>query len=363
MSKKKKIILTVVAVFLVLIITVVTVGAIKVKQYLGYINYDTQEEPTIIDIPIEKVEEEPTVTLPDTKEEVVEKQEDAINSFYTTDESLYYNDPNVTNILLIGSDTRSTTSFSGNSDAMIIVSINKKNKRILLTSIMRDVYVKYPTQLTMGGKKVSYGKLNAAYLAGGGKFLIKTIESNFRINIDKYVAVNFVGFVDGIDILGGVDITLKEGEAHYINGYATEICKIMGKDINENRIEDDYVGTIKLNGVQALSYSRIRYIGDDFERTERQRKVLTSLFNKAKTSDISTIDQVLTKVLPMVLTDMTSGEILGYASNAVTYLGYDMKTLRLPVYGTYESLIIDRQSHIGIKFEENYNKYIEALTK
>ncbi len=365
LSKKAKISLIVLAVILIIVLIIGIVVALKVKQYLGYIDYDTQQSATLIDIPIEQVTvpQEETASAPDTEKEEVVEQEDSINKIFTLDESKYYSDPNVENILLIGTDTRDPNSFAGNSDSMIIVSIKKDTKKILLTSVMRDTYVKYPTELTIGGRKVQYGKLNMAYLAGGGKFLISTIQANFRIKIDKYVVVNFTGFVDGIDILGGVDINLKKGEPYYINMYAREICNIMGKDINDHLIDESFTGNMHLSGVQALAYSRIRYIGNDFERTERQRKVLLSLFEKAKTSDLSTMDELLTKVLPLVRTDMSSKEILGHASNALSYLKYNVETLRLPIDGTYRELIIDRQSNVGIDFEPNYNKYVETLNK
>lgn len=172
-------------------------------------------------------------------------------------------DKNVVNILLIGQDTR-VAGERARSDSMIIVTLNRTEKEISLTSVMRDLYVQIPGY--------SDNRINAAYAYGGSALLDAAIKKNFAIEIDGNVEVDFDGFTKVIDAVGGVDLDLNPDEAEYLQnaGYAVS------------------VGANHLNGDAALTYARIRYVGNaDYERTNRQRKLLKSLFQSLKGSSFS----------------------------------------------------------------------------
>ena len=177
----------------------------------------------------------------------------------------------VTNILLIGNDSRENGE-DGRSDAMILLSISNKTKKIYMTSLLRDMYVEIP------GHKDN--RLNAAYSYGGAELLMETIEQNFDIHISRYVLVNFEAFANLVDAVGGVDLELTGKEVEYVNGYLVEYNILLGRPEGTDYFDDLSGGMVHLNGPQALAYCRNRYIGTDFGRTERQRKVLTEVIHK-----------------------------------------------------------------------------------
>ena len=242
------------------------------------------------------------------------------------------NTKDVTNLLLLGIDAR-TMKERGRSDSMIIVTINKKNKTIKLSSLLRDTAVTIPGRDKNGDGQDDYAKLNAAYAYGGFNLLSKTIEQNFRLKIDKYVGVNFVVFPIAVDAMGGIDIYMTAKEA-------SKVCA------PGQKLEDWERGFIKigteskvyhLNGYQALQYSRIRHIDSDFNRTGRQRKVIEQLIVKAKTMSFGTLNTILNQVLPQVATNMSGDELMGYALNAGSYANYAIDTsFHLPENGKYK---------------------------
>lgn len=207
------------------------------------------------------------------------------------------NTKDVTNLLLLGIDAR-TMKERGRSDSMIIVTINKKNKTIKLSSLLRDTAVTIPGRDKNGDGQDDYAKLNAAYAYGGFNLLSKTIEQNFRLKIDKYVGVNFVVFPIAVDAMGGIDIYMTAKEA-------SKVCA-PGQKLEDWERGFKKIGTeskvYHLNGYQALQYSRIRHIDSDFNRTGRQRKVIEQLIVKAKTMSFGTLNTILNQVLPQVAT-------------------------------------------------------------
>ena len=232
-----------------------------------------------------------------------------------------YHDDAITNVLLLGVDDYQAND-PGRSDTMMLVSVDTRHQKLKLTSFMRDLYVAIPGH--------SSNKLNTAYhFAGGGASgaaqTVLTIEANFGVDIDRFVIISNSAFDKIVDQLGGVSVTITAEEAKLINRYSGDSRRNLT------------AGTFNLSGKQAHYYARIRAIGDDFERTERQRKVFVSLANKFKTQNIGTIYNALSNTLGLVTTNMTKNEILGMAANSLTYLNYPISQCRIPADGEYYS--------------------------
>ena len=260
-----------------------------------------------------------------------------------------YHDDAVMNILLLGTDDYQSNDV-GRSDSMMLVSVDTRHKKLKVTSLMRDLYVAIP----------GYGsnKLNAAYSLPGGKEkgareVVSTVEANFGVDINRFVIVDFTAFPKIIDSLGGVEITLSketnssgENEADLINTYSGDSKKV-------------HTGVNNLTGLQARYYSRIRAIGDDYERTERQRKVFASVISKMKTSNLAKIDSVLASALPLVTTNMTKNEVVSLAANSLTYLNYPVSQHRVPADGEFEPKTLD----VGACLVPDLSKCKQSLAK
>lgn len=250
---------------------------------------------------------------------------------------------NVFNILLIGSDGRQKGG-SGRSDTNILVSVNSSTKEITMTSLMRDSYVAIPGH--------GNNRINAAYAYGGAKLLLKTIETNFGVQAEKFAAVDFYAFIDIIDVIGGVDIEISDAEAEMMNQYIWEVNRL--EERSEELDQLDGGGTLHLNGTQALAYVRLRKVGNaDFERTQRQRTVLTKIFEKVKKMNLLELNELLRTLLPEIKTNMSEKEILNFLMKAPEYLRYDLKTLRIPADGTYESLRIRGMAVLEVDLDKN----------
>ncbi len=213
------------------------------------------------------------------------------------------------NIALFGLDNRDTGNYeSGNSDTIIVVSINKKTGEIKMASVYRDTY------LDIGEDK--FRKANSAYANGGPKQAIEMLNKNLDLDITDYVSVDFGALVDAIDLLGGIDIDeLSPEEAKWLNGYVVETNEVTGH--NSGTVSS---GTnVHLDGVQATSYARIRYVGLDYERTNRQRTIITKMFEKAKGCDPITLNKLMDDVLPQINTSFTFGELVDLVKDVADY--------------------------------------------
>ena len=251
----------------------------------------------------------------------------------------------VYNILLIG--VEALPQFGGErSDSMILVSINSRDKKIYMTSLMRDMYVQIPGR--------SDNKLNAAYAYGGPQLLIDTVEQNLQVKIDGYVKVGFDSFEWIIDRLGGVEITLTAEEAAYLK---------RTNYISKPQYRNVVAGTQLMNGNQVLGYCRVRYVPtangtqNDFGRTERQRTVLSKLFNKYKETNIFTLLSVLNDCLPQVLTDISKTDMQNLLETVVEERITDLENFRIPVSGSFEDAKIGGSDVILVRWAKN----IEAL--
>jgi LCP family protein required for cell wall assembly len=230
----------------------------------------------------------------------------------------------VINILLVGVEEIQGAS---NTDSMIIATMNTKDKSLKLTSLMRDLYVEIPGY--------SKNRLNSAYAKGGIDLLFDTIKLNFGVPLDGYAKVNFENFESIIDIIGGVEVTLTEKEASYLNR-----TNYISNPANRKVVPGKQI----MNGNQALGYSRVRKVStgtesNDFGRTQRQRAVLNSIFDKLKSKNIIELGFLMDKILTEVTieTDITQKEFNDYLEEAVSLKVNQLENYRIPADGNYQN--------------------------
>ena len=256
----------------------------------------------------------------------------------------------VINILLIGNDSRNDGE-DGRSDAMILLSISTRTKKVVMTSLLRDMYVEIPDH--------SGNRLNAAYSYGGAELLLNTVEQNLGITVNRYVQVNFEAFANLVDAVGGVDLELSSGEKQLVNGYLNEYNELTGKAFGTDYLEDLSDGMVHLNGPQALAYTRNRYMGTDFGRTERQRKVLAEVVHRLPKALLHprTLENGL---LPNLTTNLTAWECYRLTLMAPFLLRYDMEHGSIPLEGTYRDGTIRKMAVLEVDLDAN-RKYLRAL--
>ena len=247
----------------------------------------------------------------------------------------------VYNVLLMG--VEALPQFAGErSDTMILVSINSRDKKIYMTSLMRDMYVPIP------GHKDD--RLNSAYSWGGAPLLVDTVERLTHVKIDGYVKVGFDSFEWIVDRLGGVEITLTAEEAEYLR---------KTKYITKEEYRNVVAGTQLMNGNQVLGYCRVRKVptangtGSDFGRTERQRTVLTKIFNKYKDSNIFTLLSVFNECLPKVTTNISKEDMQDLMEMVVENRILNLENARIPASGTFSSVTIGKADMISVKWDKN----------
>lgn len=239
-----------------------------------------------------------------------------------------------TTYALFGLDHRSKNEKlnTENSDTIIIASINNDTKAVKLVSVYRDTLLNV--------KDDTYSKANSAYALGGPTNAVSMLNTNLDLNITDYVAIDFNALVTVVDCLGGLDIPLSYAEIVHMNNYCVETSEETGKsytpvELPDPKPEDEeaIVDTYHLNGVQATSYCRIRYTASlDMGRTERQRRVIQMIVDKAKKAGLSTIFDIMDQVFPMVKTSVSKTEILkmipamiGYSIDETTGFPNDYK--------------------------------------
>lgn len=324
--------LTILCVVLFLILAALISGTAYVSYLMSLINHDPGTDTYPSDY-IGSWETDAGDTIdPDYSGPIIDPTDITMDS---TTPDMIVNGENIVNILLVGQDRRSYENYRTRSDAMILCTFNKDDKTITLTSFMRDMYVTIP------GHKAQ--KINAAYAFGGMSLLKETLAVNFGVHVDVCLEVDFDGFTKVIDIVGGVDINLNEQEVPHLN--------------NQNGDWNLHVGMNHLNGAQALAYSRIRYVGNsDYERTERQRRVITALINEAKGSSWTTLLTLMQEVLPSVTSDTSGTDLIKYAAELFPVINGDIITQRIPADGTFSNSVI---SGVGdsliVDFEANRN--------
>lgn len=225
-----------------------------------------------------------------------------------------------TNIAIFGLDNRSKGNYDwGNSDVIMIASINNETKEVKLVSVYRDTY------LSVGDGK--FKKANSAYAYGGAEQAVQMLNSNLDLNIGEYVCVDWNAVIEAVDALGGVEIDVTSAEVEYINMYVHDMSEEIGSD--PTQISSS--GKQTLNGAQATAYARIRYTaGDDYKRSSRQRIVLEAMLNKAKQADVATLIDICNTVFDDISTSLdlaTIVELVGYVSDfeIVSTTGFPFK--------------------------------------
>lgn len=364
-SKKKKILTIVLISVLILTLIALTVLGV-VFHYIGKINIKENESIDVdsaisdyakkLDIDTSSKDKSDIIkeidkSLNDGKSDSSDTDRNTLNDANQSNLNHYnamsldiMRDPNVLNVLLIGTDARNT-SERGRSDSMILVSINKQTKKLLMFSFLRDIYLYIPG--------VESTRLNHSYAYGGPELTMKTIEQNFGIEINKYVQVNFYSFIEVIDAVGGIDLTVTDDEAKLINDYLGEINKLVGDKSGSDRLSGG--GNLHLNGKQALCYARIRYIGTDFARTRRQRDVLNQVLEKVRNMELGELSDFLDETLPLITTNLTQSEIFSLLVNANEYSNYTRVADSIPLNQTYYFMTVRGMSVIGIDFDANVN--------
>jgi LCP family protein required for cell wall assembly len=241
----------------------------------------------------------------------------------------YGMESSIVNVLLVGVDTRDEFDDS-RTDSMIIATVDPTTKKVKLTSLMRDMYVEIP------GK--GYNKINAAFQMGGIELLKKTIKYNFGFSIDKYAAIDFRGFQDLIDLMGGIEVDIKNYEVNETNKYIKEVN---GSDSTLL----SGAGLQKLNGQQALSYSRIRKVGNsDYERTERQRKVLSLLLAKVKDTKVTNYPKLYSAISPYIKTNIDFNSMLKLVYTVYKLDDFTPGSFRIPVDGHFKDTSVKGMS-------------------
>lgn len=229
-----------------------------------------------------------------------------------------------TNIALFGIDKRATDGGYGNSDTEMIASINNDTKEVRIVSLYRDTYMRVDEDSEGNG---IYKKCNAAFNIGGPEKAISMMNTNLDLDIQDYVAVDFSAMSKIVDCLGGLDIPLTYQEIIHTNNYCKGTSEETGTSYDPIPIPDpkpeneaEIYGTYHLNGVQVTSYCRIRQTASmDMGRTERQRRVLGLLAEKAKKSSLTTLLNVLDEVFPMVQTSFSKSELIKLGSSILSY--------------------------------------------
>ncbi len=310
LPKKKKIVVSIIAAILALILILSAVAGVFVMQKLSLIG-DNSDNPLFEDDEIVYTDE----PLEDIEIDIGSAGfKQSLIDWATTGNDKHMSSKNVINVLLIGADSRSGRN-EGNTDVMMLVSVNRKTKQMKLVSFLRDSY------LYIEGDNSSYcTKLNAAYSMGGPECLIETIENNYKISIDNYVMVNFKSFKKIVDAMGGINVDVKAYEANYIS--------------NNHDIDMPVGENVTLNGEQALIFARIRKCDSDGDvsRTRRQRQIIDSMVNRVINSSVSDINKYIDVFLPYVDTGYSKSQLISLGLKAITggWAKYERTQISMP---------------------------------
>lgn len=278
-KNKVKIIIVILAIILGIFMILLISGGLFVKSKVEKVDGGNKIEEAVLE----------TNELTEETQEILEK--------YTT-------------IALFGLDNRSNGDFAwGNSDVIMVASINENTKEVKLVSVYRDTYLNIT-------QDKGFRKANAAFAFGGVEQAVNMLNVNLDLNISDYVIVDFNAVAKAVDALGGVEIEITGEEAHWMQMYIDELNGVLKTNVS-------YLpgaGTYNLNGVQATAYARVRYTaGDDYKRTERQRLVIQKMVDKLLDSDLGTVNNLIDEIFPQIKTSFTSAELLLLAKDVFSY--------------------------------------------
>lgn len=331
--------LTVILIIVLVLLLIVLGVLLYVDHLIGLINYDDNTRPSMNQQEMDDyLNDNKDTTDPDYTGDILHPDDVTLE---TVDGSIF-GDHELLNILLVGQDRRDGESRA-RSDSMILCSFNKSTKELTMISFMRDMYVRIPGY--------SSHKMNSAFAWGGFSLLNETLLTNFGIEPDGAFAVDFDGFEDVINAVGGVDITLTSSEANYLNtNCANGIYYTQGLN--------------HLDGESALMYARIRYIGNaDFDRTSRQQNVISAILDSCKNLSLSELNNLLETVLPMLTTNMDKSTIMSYAAELLPMVsGVTInERIRIPADGTYSFAWVSDMSVLMPDLEANRSILLEVL--
>lgn len=282
------------------------------------------------------------------KNKIYVKKEPSISS----NDSEFKEVEGITNVLLIGVDARDLDEPC-RSDSMIIATLDNNNKKVKLTSLFRDTLVDIPGH--------GEAKLNAAYMLGGPELLMKTVKETYNVSIDKYIIINFWGFETIVDYIGGIEVDVKDYQLEELNKY-------IGESTGGNDCPVEKAGIQTLNGKQALSYARIRYnVGDEYERTDRQREVIFKVIEKLQNTKPSKYLGIMNTMLEYIKTNIDPLEALNMAYTIYKLPSLDVEQLQIPLVALSETrnykelgsvFLMDRLQNASILYNFIYeNKY------
>lgn len=229
-------------------------------------------------------------------------------------------DPQIQNILIVGSDKRGKETGYGRSDCMVIATIDKKNNQLKMTSLLGDCYVDIP----------GYGKntLNMAYSIGGISLLYETIASNFGVQLDNYAIIEFASFVKAIDKIGGVTIEISEGDAKYLRDHYSSVAG------------DILAGPNILNGTQSLAYVRIKQdAARDFGRVERQRSIVRAASQQLTGISVSKLVPIINEILDGLETDMSQDVAKEYLASVIALSSGEFREKTIPTNDAYKAKV------------------------
>ena len=290
-------------------------------------------------IDVGSVEESPE---PTEVPEIIEEENLAMETAPNYSNGELFRDKDVLNILLIGSDER-TEGFltTSRGDINILVSINKAERTVKLVSFSRGIAIK----MLDGPYKGSYEWLTNAHRWAGHTAVLEALSDAFKIELDRYVRVNFNSVINIVELIGGIEMELTEQEARFMNNYRPDDWNLQ-------------VGVNRLDGLQALTYARLRGVDDDWHRIERQRSCILAVVNQLKGSDWKTLNSLCDSVMPMIQTNLTMGEIAELIVYAPKFLNSEFDQMTLPLANSYSGMTVWSGS---AGYALDYNKNNAAL--
>lgn len=250
-------------------------------------------------------------------------------------EGVYY-------LLLIGVDTDGQN-ITGRSDTMVLAALNTRQNSVKLISFMRDLYVKIPTR--------SHNRLNAAYVYGGPDLLIRTLQTQFGVPVDGYVAVDFSLMARLVDAIGGIDLTVSEEELNSLNGILEYYNYLHDRPQQEGRLERS--GEVRLSGLQAMSYARIRKIDSDYSRVTRQQRTLQAIFNQLISLDAGKLSDLVFQYAAEVKTNVSFSDALELITLVFQLKDAQLTAMTVPVKGGGKNVYRNKTAYILPNLKKN----------